>query len=323
MSTNSANGKTFITRRHRDLLLATSVLTYFLVTLGGIVCMTDASRGCPDWPGCYGQIVPPMRIDSILEYAHRVLAALTSLLIISSAITGWRKVRGIRWVSRPPVLAIALLLAVIVFGAMVVLRGLAPGLAALDLGSALGVLALMLVTTVVAFSRHQDPTLPDQLVYRTLFARLTLWTLVAVFVVLVGGVLVAADNSPVRCLSWPLYGQPLPLDEARGWLQLARQVLGAGASILVIAVVVGARRRPGAIRRTATVVGLLFAIELAVGVLVLVSGPAVWLQVIRVATTAALWGLLIVLAVLAGLPSPAPTDGDPASRQDGGGQTGH
>ncbi|MGD9050179.1 MAG: hypothetical protein PVF77_19155, partial [Anaerolineae bacterium] len=89
------------------------------------------------------------------------------------------------------------------------------------------------------------------------------------------------------------------------------------------AVVVGARRRPGAIRRTATVVGLLFAIELAVGVLVLVSGPAVWLQVIRVATTAALWGLLIVLAVLAGLPSPAPTDGDPASRQDGGGQTGH
>ncbi|MGD9144175.1 MAG: protoheme IX farnesyltransferase, partial [Anaerolineae bacterium] len=117
--------------------------------------MTGASRGCPDWPGCYGQLVPPMRLDSILEYAHRVMAALTSLFIVASAIAGWRKAGSIRWVSRPPVIAVALLLAVIIFGAMVVLRGLEPGLAALDLGSALGVLALMLTATVVAFVRHR------------------------------------------------------------------------------------------------------------------------------------------------------------------------
>jgi cytochrome c oxidase assembly protein subunit 15 len=245
-----------------------------------------------------------MRLDSILEYAHRVMAALTSLFIVASAIAGWRKAGSIRWVSRPPVIAVALLLAVIIFGAMVVLRGLEPGLAALDLGSALGVLALMLTATVVAFVRHRDPALPDRLVFRTLFARLTLWTLVAVFVVLVSGVLVAADNSPVRCLSWPLFGRPLPLDEARGWYHLARQLLGAGASILVIAVVVGAWRRQGAIRRTALVVGGLFAIEIAVGALVLMVGPAVLLQVIRVAAAAALWALLVLLTVLAGLPSP-------------------
>lgn len=298
------DGKTLITQRHRDLLLVTCLLTYALVILGGIVCMTDASRGCPDWPGCYGQIVPPMRMDSILEYAHRVMAALTSLFIIASAVVGWRKARSIRWVSRPPLIAVALLLAVIVFGAMVVLRGLAPGLAALDLGSALGVLALMLTATVVAFARHQDPALPDQLVFRSSFARLALWTLVAVFVVLVSGVLVAADHSPVRCLSWPLFGRLLPLDEARGWYHLARQLLAAGAGILVIAVVVGAWRRHGPIRRTALVLGLLFAIEIAAGALVLVHGPAVWFQVIRVAAAGALWAMLVVLVVLAGLPSP-------------------
>ena len=79
-----------------------------------------------------------------------------------------------------PVIAVAFLLAVIIFGALVVLRGLEPGLAALDLGSALAVLALMLAATVVAFARQQDPALPDRLVFRTALARLTLWTLVAV-----------------------------------------------------------------------------------------------------------------------------------------------
>ena len=127
---------------HRSLLLTAAVLTYLLVTLGGIVCVTDASQGCPDWPGCYGQLVPPMRIDSILEYAHRVLAALASLSIVAAAVAGWRRTRAIRWLRWPPTIAVVLLLVVIVLGAMVVLRGLTPGLAALDLGSALLVLAL-------------------------------------------------------------------------------------------------------------------------------------------------------------------------------------
>lgn len=302
MRTNTANGKVFITRRYRDLLLASCLLTYLLVTLGGIVCITDSSQGCPDWPGCYGQLIPPLRVDSILEYAHRVLAALTSLFIIASAIAGWRKARSIRWVSWPPLIAVVLLLAVIIFGALVVLRGLGPGLAALDLGSALGVLALMLTASVVAFARHQNPALPDQLVFRTTFARLAVWTLVAVFAVLVSGVLVAADGSPVRCLSWPLFGRPLALDGARGWFQLARQVLGAGASILVLGVVVQAWRSRGAIQRTAIGLGVLFAIEIVAGALLLVYGPAISLQVIQVAAAAAFWALLVVLVVLAGLP---------------------
>jgi cytochrome c oxidase assembly protein subunit 15 len=274
-----------------------------LVVLGGIVCVTGSSRGCPDWPACNGQLIPPMRIDSILEYLHRVLAALASLFIVASAVVCWRRSRSIRWLSWPPVIAVVLLLVVVVLGAMVVLRGLSPELAALDLGSALMVLALMLAATVVAFSRHSDPSLPDRLPFRRPLAKLALGTLVLVFLVLVSGVLVSIPGSSVRCLGWPLYGGQMELVDARSWLQLARGLLAGGASIAVIAIVVQAWRRPGALRRSAMLMGSLFLAEILVGALMVVGGSSVFLQVVHVALAAAFLSSLVVLVVLTGLES--------------------
>jgi cytochrome c oxidase assembly protein subunit 15 len=240
-------------------------------------------------------------VDSILEYTHRVLAGLASLSIVAAAAVGLRKARAIRWVSRPPAIAIVFLIAVIIFGAMVVLRGLEPGLAALDLGSALIVLALVLTTTVVAERRQEEPTLPDRLSFESGLALPALGTLVAVFVVLVSGVLVAEEGSVVRCLGWPL----------DGGLDLAgvRSLLGGGAGLLVIIVVVRAWRlpaRPKAIRATATAMGITFAIEIGIGALIVMLGFSIWLHVLYAATATALWALLVVLTVRAALPSPGP-----------------
>ena len=308
MRTSSAKGRSSITRRHRDLLLVTSVLTCLLIILGGIVCVTDSSRGCPDWPACYGQLLPPLRLDSILEYTHRVVAALTSLFIVASAIVGWHKARTIPWLSWPPMIAFLFLLAVAGFGAMAVLRGLEPGLAALDLGSALTVLALMLAATTTAFSAYENPALPVRVSFASIFARCVLWTLVAVFIVLVSGVLVAPSGSVVRCLSWPLFDGRLNLNDLRGWLEAARYLLAGAASVLVLGVVAQAWRRQGALRRVAVAVGVLFLAEIGIGALRLVTGGAVAWQLLHVATTAIFWALLIVLAMLAGLAPSATTE---------------
>ena len=73
---------------YRHLLLAATAMTFLLVTLGGIVCVTESSKGCPDWPGCYGRVLPPPRTDAILEVGHRLVAALTAPLILAAAIVG-------------------------------------------------------------------------------------------------------------------------------------------------------------------------------------------------------------------------------------------
>lgn len=302
MSTDSIGEGVRITRWHCYLLLTATTLTYLLITLGGIVCITGSARGCPDWPGCYGQIFPPPRVDAIIEYLHRFVAALTSPFIIAAAIVSWWKARPIRWVSRPPVIAIPFLLAVIVFGALAVLQGLAPGAAAVDLGSALIVLALMVTATTAAFARRADPGLPDRLVARD--ARPSLWALGAVFIVLVSGVLVAGRGSLTRCLGWPMWrlaGNDLP-----GWPQAARLLMAGVASVLIVVVVIHVRSRERKhlpLLRTAAAVGVLFLAEMTAGVLMLVGGFTILLLAIYVAVAAALWGLLVALAVLSGIGS--------------------
>lgn len=285
------------------LLLTATILTFLLIALGGIVCITDASKGCPDWPGCYGQFIPPLRMDSILEYTHRLIAALTTLFTIIAAVVGWWKYRTVRWVSRPLLIAVVLLFVVSALGAMTVLHGLSPELATVDLGSALMVLALVLTATVVAYTRCHNPNLPDRLSFRSPFARLSLWTLVAVFAVLVSAVLVAESGSMVRCLGWPFPNLELPPMDLHDWLQAARLLLAIVAGILLVALVAQAwrtQRSQRAIQRTATAVGALFLLEVVIGLLMLASGFTIGLHVIYITAAAALWAVLVVLVVLVG-----------------------
>ena len=300
----SAGEKAPILSAHRDLLVAAAVFTTLLIAMGGILCVTQSIRNCPDWPGCFGKVVPPAETGPILEYTHRLLAGISSLLIVSSAVMGIVRVRQLHWVSVPPIVALVLLLEVSFFGAQVVLHGLAPGWAAVDVGSALLVVALMVTAAIKASVGVIGPKVTDPPEFSSPLAKLLLATVAVVYIVLLSGVLVAGKGSITGCLGWPIYNpQQFQLDGhiPGNTLRIVLSIIGVGMLVAVLVTAWQKRHMRRGIFNLARWVGLAFLLEALIQVLLQVFGLLTALLLIYTVVAAALWALLVALLVKASL----------------------
>ncbi len=108
-------------------LVALGALALIVLTGAG-VRITGSGLGCPDWPKCYGQTVPPLDTHAVIEYGNRVLTGFVGLAVIAAAVLAWFR-RPFRW--HLALFGALLPLGVIgqaILGALVVKYHLAPGL---------------------------------------------------------------------------------------------------------------------------------------------------------------------------------------------------
>ena len=168
--------------------LAALLATIFLIYVGAIVRATGSGLGCPDWPKCWGELVPPTSLDQVdfdklniekfqkknpsitreslaaefnpvhvwVEFINRLVSLPVGLFTLSTFLLSFQFLRKQKRVFFGSFAALALVLTNAILGAIVVSSGLKPGVITLHMA-----LAIILICVFVYIIYRGGQRLPS------------------------------------------------------------------------------------------------------------------------------------------------------------------
>jgi heme A synthase len=131
------------------LALASLVILYSLMFVGGYISAAGLGLTCPEWPLCPNGIMP--NEEYFIEWVHRLVAATTGVLILATTIGAWINRDAGRKIKFTSAFASALVVTQITLGALVIDTQLHAVLVAVHLGIGILLFAMTLLTVLFAF----------------------------------------------------------------------------------------------------------------------------------------------------------------------------
>ncbi|MEO5987197.1 MAG: heme o synthase [Candidatus Limnocylindria bacterium] len=282
--------------RFAKLAVAAAAATFVLIAVGGLVRATDSGLGCPDWPLCFGDWLPPADLHAWIEHSHRLTAAIFVGPLVGAVglITVFSPRRRDRPLLAAAVVAGVLVIVQSLLGAAVVLQGLAAELVTAHLAMALTVFA----ATIFIAERASRGPMPSLHVRPTL-TRLVAITALAIFAQMLVGSWVTGHAAGLAFPDFPLMdGALVPaVANDREAIHLAHRALSVVVAVLAIwtAISVRAATTNAFARQLAIGLVVLVVVQVMLGGLNVVSRLSALFVVPHLAVGAAMWGASVWL----------------------------
>ena len=196
----------------KPLAGAAALGMWIVLIMGATVTNTGSQTGCgPSWPLCRGRFIPQMAVSTFIEFSHRTVVGLESILIIGLALAVWRLYPGQREIRFLALVMVLFLFLQAGLGAWAVMAPQEPTVLALHFGVSLVAFAsVLLVAALVidgrrlgAMRRRKPPSG---------FTPFIWLLLLGTYGVVYLGAYVRHIHADDACQGWPLCnGKPIPV----------------------------------------------------------------------------------------------------------------
>jgi protoheme IX farnesyltransferase len=285
----------------RRLSAAAAISTLALVAIGGAVRATGSGDACPDWPRCFGRWIPPPEFHALVEYSHRLAAAVAGVLILATAWIAWRRARADRGILWPAALAVVVVMVQAGIGRIRILADdpAKPLIVTVHFLVAMALVSLVVATATASRVPRARPGDPDPATGPV--RRLLWWTLGVTVILLLLGAYVRGEGASLVFLDWPLMdGRMVPRFEEEGSVAaFAHRIAAAVVVVLGAAVAATAGRRlsrPAHRALARTAFGLLL-VQAGLGAAAVLTRLAPAAATGHVVGGALAWATLVALAV--------------------------
>ena len=280
--------------------------TIGLVVIGVIVRATDSGMGCPDWPLCYGQIIPPttdsgdvIAYKAWLEWIHRAIAAMIGLIVLAVVALALRNLKDRRSLQGASIALLALVLFQAWLGRQTVLESNSGASVTAHLASAMAFVGLQV--WVLARSGYSETLGGIRRASGSVVAPIV--AAGAIYALLLFGSNVTGTDTGLLYPDWPLMGGTLfpPITELSTPMILHRYATAIVALILISALWIVRREKgsPARVRQLLTYAAAVFAVQCVIGAVQIFTKLAPWTQTLHVALATVIWILTVGAASIA------------------------
>ncbi len=290
--------------------IATTLWTYFLIFIGGLVRVSGAGLGCPDWPKCFGSWIPPFNASQLpadidpnlfnftlawIEFINRLIGVIDGILIAILAV--WALVR---YIKIPRIVIPSVIVGFLVafqgwHGSQVVASELEPLIVSVHMIIALAIVGL-LINISQETHYHQYPESERNSVYSSVMTNIFrfLW-IIALVQIIMGTKL--RESLEIIAVNNPLLQEIAVVN-----LVNIGKYLHLGFGIIVFLVVLfvflillkkGQKPSPVVWQCALTIVGLAI-IQLILGIIMMSIGAKPVLQVLHLWVASLIWGVLLI-----------------------------